>query len=327
LNINNSGEKELYSDEEISFGLWAGSRQEDRSSELQIIFKQFMALFKKRLIHSLRNRILIIVQILVPISALLINLLYLKYGPIKPTDSPALEININKYKTNFIPYVVREFGENSSMQAIKEIAQYYHMKLNSSNLLHPFNLNQNSLNNECSSYKKELSDLLKCMGRFSLNQYADQFMVAAEFFAISSESVSESINIIGHFNNQPYHIPPLTLNLISNSLYKYYSKSSTNTINVINHPLPRTLDEKVNDNQSRDATSFNVASGLTFGFSFLIASFTMFLIKERVSTSKHLQFMSGCNVYVYWISSFIWDILNYLIPLAFTIILLKVNIY
>lgn len=54
-----------------------------------------------------------------------------------------------------------------------------------------------------------------------------------------------------------------------------------------------------------------------------MASFVIFIIKERVSSSKHLQYMSGANPFIFWTSSFLWDILNYMIPLTVTMILLK----
>lgn len=45
--------------------------------------------------------------------------------------------------------------------------------------------------------------------------------------------------------------------------------------------------------------------------SFIPASFVMILIEERISSSKHLQFVSGVNPTVYWSTNFLWDMLNY----------------
>ena len=138
--------------------------------------------------------------------------------------------------------------------------------------------------------------------------------------------ISNNISkIVGHFNNQPLHVPPLILNLITNTLYKYYSSSSNNTITVINYPLPRRTQDELSDLQLKDPTGFNVASGTSFGFSFLIASFVIFIIKERVSSSKHIQFLSGCNSYLFWISAFLYDMFNYFITAVFVIIVIKVN--
>lgn len=45
-------------------------------------------------------------------------------------------------------------------------------------------------------------------------------------------------------------------------------------------------------------------------FSFVPASFVLFLIEERVCDAKHLQFVSGVKPYLYWISTFLWDMVT-----------------
>ena len=47
---------------------------------------------------------------------------------------------------------------------------------------------------------------------------------------------------------------------------------------------------------------------------FLVASFVVFLIKERATAAKHLQFVSGVHAFNYWISTFVWDFINFMIP-------------
>lgn len=49
--------------------------------------------------------------------------------------------------------------------------------------------------------------------------------------------------------------------------------------------------------------------------SFIPASFVLFLIQERVSKAKHLQFVSGVNPTVYWLANFSWDMVT-LLPTA-----------
>ena len=58
----------------------------------------------------------------------------------------------------------------------------------------------------------------------------------------------------------------------------------------------------------------NLASLCTLGMSFLMASFVVFLIKERTIKSKHAQFVSGAGAFVFWSSTFVWDFISYLIP-------------
>ena len=50
-----------------------------------------------------------------------------------------------------------------------------------------------------------------------------------------------------------------------------------------------------------------VAICVIFAMSFVPASFVLFLIEERVSNSKHLQFVSGVNPFIYWLTTFLWD--------------------
>ena len=64
-----------------------------------------------------------------------------------------------------------------------------------------------------------------------------------------------------------------------------------------------------------------VAICVIFAMSFVPASFILFLIEERVSNSKHLQFVSGINPTVYWLANWAWDMLNYSIPAILCILI------
>lgn len=220
-----------------------------------------MTLLKKRLIHSLRNKILIISQIVIPISVLIINLIYLKYGPIKPGDSPALTIDLSRYSSNT---VLLEKNLNSNDSQVNETA-YDLIKTYTSNFDKYKNTKVLDLSDaraftSCNSSRDSIDEFLSCIGRLSFNYIIDNYVVATEF----NTKNDDTLEFIGHFNNQPYHVPPLAVNLISNSLFKHYGNSINNTITVINHPLPRNLQEKITDLQLKDMTGFNVASGLTF---------------------------------------------------------------
>lgn len=47
-----------------------------------------------------------------------------------------------------------------------------------------------------------------------------------------------------------------------------------------------------------------------FAMSFIPASFVVFLIQERVSTAKHMQFISGVQPLLYWLANFTWDMVG-----------------
>nr|QNH67858.1 ATP-binding cassette transporter subfamily A member 3 X1 [Brachionus rotundiformis] len=294
-----------------NFGLWAGSKKEDKITDFKFVFLQFYALFVKRFIHSIRNKSLFITQLLIPIGCVLINMFYLKYGPIKPSDSAPLTINLGSYQDNVAPFLYNESDLFTST-----IADIFESDLQMFQNTESVNLAKDSFLDNCKTKTDDVDNFLTCLSSNNPFYLIDKTVLAASFFNNNS--------IIGHFNNQGYHVPPLILNKISNALLKYFSGQSKASITVINHPLPRNITEKLNDALTQETAGFNVASGLTFGFSFLIASFAIILIKENTSNSKHIQYMSGCNSSIYWLSSLIWDMLNYLFPCAIVMVILKI---
>lgn len=307
-------------DDNDEFGLWSGSKSQDRLSGFRLTLQQFQALFVKRIINTFRNKTLILSQLIIPIAALLINLIYLKYAPIKPEDSPALEVSLSRYSQNYVPVLLNENDE-----LLQQISKEFKLKAENSGNAASFVMN--ATNNElasktpfkfCSDAQSSIDQLVGCVGRKSFNYIIDNLILGADF-----TRTDKSIQLVGHFNNQPFHVPPLIVNFLTNSLLNIATNSTSNKITVINHPLPRNLKDELNDLEIKDMTGFNVATGLTFGFSFLIASFAVFLIKERSSGSKHLQYLSGCSSNIFWISAFIWDMLSYTITFSLAIIILK----
>jgi len=53
-----------------------------------------------------------------------------------------------------------------------------------------------------------------------------------------------------------------------------------------------------------------VAICVIFAMSFVPASFVLYLIQERVTQAKHLQFVSGVSPLVYWIANLLWDMVQ-----------------
>ena len=57
-----------------------------------------------------------------------------------------------------------------------------------------------------------------------------------------------------------------------------------------------------------------VAIFLIFATGFLMASWLLFIIAEKANKAKHIQFVSGVNVFVFWLASFAWDMLTVIAP-------------
>ena len=55
---------------------------------------------------------------------------------------------------------------------------------------------------------------------------------------------------------------------------------------------------------------------------FLSSSFVVFLVQERTSKAKHVQFVSGVDPISYWSSAYTWDMINFLIPALSILVLI-----
>ncbi|CAL1171712.1 unnamed protein product, partial [Cladocopium goreaui] len=82
-----------------------------------------------------------------------------------------------------------------------------------------------------------------------------------------------------------------------------------------NQPFPLTSAQK-------DLTNTQTSLNLALGFAFIPASVGAFVVLERETGSKHLQVISGVNFVSYWFSTWIWDILNYLVAASLSVLLI-----
>ncbi|XP_077480293.1 retinal-specific phospholipid-transporting ATPase ABCA4-like [Stigmatopora argus] len=122
-------------------------------------------------------------------------------------------------------------------------------------------------------------------------------------------------NVKVWYNNKGWHAMVSFMNVANNAILRANLPKGTNLdqygITVINHPLNLTkeqLSEITVLNTSVDAV---VAICVIFAMSFVPASFVLYLIQERVTQAKHLQFVSGVSPVIYWMANFFWDMVNY----------------
>jgi ABC-type multidrug transport system ATPase subunit len=83
------------------------------------------------------------------------------------------------------------------------------------------------------------------------------------------------------------------------------STSNTSRLASVNEPLPMTQQQSI---EVQTILSILAAIFLLIPFGYIPGAFIVFLVKERVSKSKHLQLVSGVNMTSYWFSQYIWDL-------------------
>ncbi|XP_030830907.1 ATP-binding cassette transporter subfamily A isoform X1 [Strongylocentrotus purpuratus] len=125
------------------------------------------------------------------------------------------------------------------------------------------------------------------------------------------------------YSNQGLHIPAEALNGAANIMLKYFTNDSF-AIETINYPLPRNAQSQ-EDAAVASTEVFYFALLLLFGLAFLTASFILFIVNEKQTKSKHLQFVSGLDTITYWLSNYCWDVINYLFIWIIIIILVAAS--
>ncbi|XP_045462802.1 phospholipid-transporting ATPase ABCA1-like isoform X2 [Harmonia axyridis] len=124
------------------------------------------------------------------------------------------------------------------------------------------------------------------------------------------------------FNGEPYHSVPLSLQLLLQLNYKKFLGEDYN-INFVNYPLPKNASDD-------DVIGIEIILGsfelLTFSLAIAYVGcfYILFNVKERVSQAKHLQFVSGVDIFVFRIMSFVCDMLTYLLPVVAILVVVAI---
>ena len=256
-------------------------------------------MFLKKVLHTRRNLLIITVQLLIPLASTAVALIAAKTQP-QPTDSPPFTANVDQYGSTSVPY----FVNNVSNVVLESLAKDYVSQFEDTSQTLVY------VNNQTGGHNDSMVDYLLYESKKNLVTFNSKNIVAADFDTLPSGEV----NGTAFFNNQPYHAPPCALSAFDNSLLKYYFNESY-SITTINHPLPRDPSEQASDQLNRGVfTGFAVAFNMLFGMSFLASSFILFLVKERATKSKHVQFVSGVYISNFWLSTYLWDLINYTVP-------------
>lgn len=121
------------------------------------------------------------------------------------------------------------------------------------------------------------------------------------------------------YNNEGRHSLPAFLNSFSNFLLRANlpsDEAAQYSISVYNQPLPGTVTQS-----SSTITLVNtlVALSVLVGYSITTASFVTYIVKEYDNGSKRLQHIAGVGEVLYWITSFLYDLVIYFIPVGLSI--------
>ena len=124
------------------------------------------------------------------------------------------------------------------------------------------------------------------------------------------------VGYVVNYNYTALHASLIYQALADEALMREAKNDGQLSISTTVHPLPLT------DAEVAFAKSENVFSAwflVVLSFPFIAGTFATFIVTERSSKAKHLQTVAGVQPSAYWLSSYMWDIMNYQLPLWITV--------
>ncbi|XP_061399278.1 phospholipid-transporting ATPase ABCA3-like [Musca vetustissima] len=256
---------------------------------VNLLRNQWDAMILKKVLHTWRNKLLFIIQNLMPIFFVVMTIIITRtqgtFRPLEPMTMSLTQYPVAVTVLDTAPDVVPGSLLAKIAGAYKTVATSYG-----------------------SDYELELT------GNKNFTEYildlGRSIQVRINSRYLASASIRGNNSIVAWLNNQPLHTAPLTANLVHNAIIKAAMNESYE-ITVTNAPLPYTTETVLKQLNVGNNLGTQLSTNLCFCFCFVSAFYILFLIKERESRSKLLQFVGGVNVWVFWISQFLWDIMTF----------------
>ncbi|KAK9882104.1 hypothetical protein WA026_018947 [Henosepilachna vigintioctopunctata] len=258
-----------------------------------LIKNQYMAMMMKKMLSIWRTWRLHLIVVVIPVFMIVITMLISKVK--KQPELPPLRLELETYQKQKPIVLIESTVPNNTFQTIYE-------KLSA-----------------IGTYKsvKNLTDEMLNLTRVNPPGVRQHYLTGASF------EMNRRPILTAWFNNDAFHTAPISLSMVLNSIYQKETNTSSK-INFINHPLPFQLNTQFNRLAVGDSIGFNIAFNMCFSMTFVSAFFILFYIRERVTKSKHLQFVSGAKVFIYWSTSYVCDMFIFTIIQLITLTSLAV---
>ncbi|XP_076697038.2 phospholipid-transporting ATPase ABCA3-like [Callospermophilus lateralis] len=243
---------------------------------ISLYCQQFHAMFMKKLIFSWRNWKITLIQIL---GLVVSTFVFFQSNYLVHHDEMARQMDLDQYGQTIVPFYISGSSNltTSLLEHLESMLKSKNHKLKEvpGNLL-----NYLTENKECNSL---------CIIAFSMEVKTDETVFTV------------------FFNNEAYHSPSLSLAVLDNILFMSLSGANA-SLTVFNKPQPRP-DNKVIEGTINGQEVF---LDMQLGIALLISSFSLLTVTERISKAKHIQFVSGVSVIVYWLSALVCDFIIFL---------------
>ncbi|XP_013360360.1 PREDICTED: ATP-binding cassette sub-family A member 3-like isoform X2 [Chinchilla lanigera] len=243
--------------------------------------QQFHAMLLKKLLFSWRNWKLIFLQIF---GLLIPTILLFQDSDFKIADEEtSRQMNLDEYGQTIVPYSI---SGNSTLT----ISLLKHLE----SMLAPKNHILREVQGDVVNYLRENKECITMC------------IVALSIEVRTNETIFTAL-----FNNQAYHSPSLSLSVLDNIIFMSLSGADA-SITVYNKPQPPPKKTKIKQVE-RTMNGQEVAIKLQLGIALLISGFCFLTVTERITKSKHIQYLCGVSTLVYWLSALLYDFIIFFI--------------
>ncbi|XP_065364636.1 phospholipid-transporting ATPase ABCA3-like isoform X2 [Calliphora vicina] len=255
---------------------------------VNLLTNQWTAMMLKKFLYTYRNKLLFLIQNIMPIFFVTVTVLITRtqgtFSELQP-----MTMSLTQYP---LAVTVLETAANVAPDSLSyQIADKY------KSIASSYGSDYEFLETGEKNFSKYILDLGKEI----------QVRINSRYLAAATIGTK---NITAWLNNQPLHTAPLTVNLVHNAMIKAL-KNDSYQITVTNAPLPYTTETRLTQLNTGNNLGTQLSTNLCFCFCFVSAFYILFLIKERETRSKLLQFVGGVKVWTFWLSQLLWDILTF----------------
>ncbi|CAG7731028.1 unnamed protein product [Allacma fusca] len=256
----------------------------------------FYAILMKRVHYSRRNLKIVLIQLILSLVLVIWTIVACnKYRSpsIDDVDRPPLQFTLSSYSDPVTPY--RDNGSIRNLGGVyAEVVGKSSVKLAASGNFH---------------------DYLKSKATEDLVKYRRSYIVGADLDN-ALMNVSSKMQLL-YYSTLPNHALPLAANIISNTFLRLLSRNISGgdfSIDANNHPLPSRYRDmsnafKIAKSELKGFSGFSdiFLSLISVGLAVVAAFLVIFPAEERITKAKHLQLMTGVNVFIFWGTSLLWD--------------------
>ena len=309
--------------------------RKQRGGACTICLRHFRALFLKRFMYALRDKRTVVLQVLMPVIMVLAGLMLLKFGA--RTSFPGTTASTSHLNTldgsseqrenfNVVPFFTFNSLEDPYPLATSLISSFP-----SANLSRPLRDLSTASIAVASGAESVLPSNASAWNDYQLSAFAmSQYLVNTKHDSVSAKyaavlweggPVPKTENTMEYtlmHNTTFFYGIPTYMSLLNAAIAKETRGNTDLNILVRSHPLPFTA---LQNAFVSGFISLFAAIFILMAFSFIPASFAVYIVKEREVAAKHQQLISGVSLWGYWLSNLAWDYISYLPTALLTILL------